>query len=390
MSNTDKQDPVFKRFYSHLNSAVAILKLYDGEIPFAHFIKNYFAQHKKFGSRDRKQISELCYCYFRLGKSYPQLTTEQKIIKGYWRSQTRWSDEWLSFFETFHLPKESPDNIFPLLNRLSGGIDIDAFIRAHLLQPDLFLRIRPGHEEAIVNRLRTKGIPFTQENDSLRFNNSVRAEDLVRLNREVVIQDLSSQRVGALMQLYKTINKSQPVPAVWDCCAASGGKSILANDILGKMALTVSDIRPTIIVNLKKRFREAGINNYRAFVADSTSANPGQQFDLVIADVPCSGSGTWARTPEQLLYFDPAGIEPFVKLQSAITANAIQYLKPGGYLLYITCSVFEKENEGQISLVQKAGLQLVQQQVLKGYDEKADTMFAALLKAPERKAFQTG
>ncbi|MCH5721051.1 hypothetical protein [Niabella hibiscisoli] len=96
------------------------------------------------------------------------------------------------------------------------------------------------------------------------------------------------------------------------------------------MELTVSDIRSSIIFNLKKRFQEARINNYRAFVADATHANPGKQFDLIIADVPCSGSGTWARTPEQLLYFEPTSIASFVKLQLAITTNAIQYLKPGG------------------------------------------------------------
>ncbi|WP_245957608.1 methyltransferase domain-containing protein [Niabella yanshanensis] len=382
MSNTKIQDPVFRRFYSHLNSAVTILQLYDGRIPFAHFVKNYFSQHKKFGSKDRRQISELCYCYFRLGRSYPQLATGQKIVKGYWLSKASWPDEWLAFFDSFHLPKESPDHIFPAVHSFSAGINNDAFTRSHLIQPDLFLRVRPGHKGAVTDKLKTADIPFVLTDDSLRLSNSVRVEDLVRLNQEVVVQDLSSQRVAKLLQLYQTVNKNEMVPLVWDCCAASGGKSILANDILQQMELTVSDIRPTILFNLKKRFQEARVKNYRAFVGDATSANPGRLFDLIIADVPCSGSGTWARTPEQLLYFEPGSIDAFVKLQSSITANIIQYLKPGGYLLYITCSVFEKENEGQVNLLQNKGLQLVEQLVLKGYKQKADTMFAALMKAP--------
>lgn len=382
MSNTEIQDPVFRRFYSHLNSAVAILRSYDGRIPFAHFIKHYFSQHKKFGSKDRRQISELCYCCFRLGRSYPQLTTEQKIVKGYWLSRTIWPDEWLSFFNSFHLPQASPDHIFPTAHSLSAGISNDAFIGSHLVQPDLFLRIRPGHRDAVIDKLNTAGIPFVLKGDSLRLSNSVRVEEAVRLNREVVVQDLSSQRVAELLQLYKTVNKREAVPVVWDCCAASGGKSILANDVLQQMELTVSDIRPSIIANLKKRFREAGMKNYSALVADATQANPARQFDLIIADVPCTGSGTWARTPEQLLYFEPASVDTFAQLQSAITINATRYLKPGGYLLYITCSVFEKENEGQVNLLQKAGLQLVEQLIFRGYEQKADTMFAALMKTP--------
>ncbi len=381
MSNTDTQDPVFRRFYSHLNSAVSILQLYDGLLPFTHFIKNYFSQHKKFGSKDRTQISELCYCYFRLGRSYPQLTTEQKIVQGYRLSKIIWPDDWLSFFDSFHLPKESPDHIFPTAHLLSAGIDNEVFTRSHLVQPDLFLRIRPGHKEVVIDKLKTAGIPFILTDDSLRLSNSIRVEDAVRLNQEVVVQDLSSQRVAELLQAYKKINKDVAVPAVWDCCAASGGKSILAHDILGQIELTVSDIRPSIILNLKKRFLEARVKNYRALVADATSANPAKPFDLIIADVPCSGSGTWARTPEQLLYFEPGSIEAFVKLQSAITANAVQFLKPGGYLLYITCSVFEKENEGQVCRLQDAGLHLVEQQVFQGYEKKADTMFAALMQA---------
>ncbi len=382
MSNTEIQDPVFRRFYSHLNSAVAILQAYDGRVPFAHFIKNYFSQHKKFGSKDRRQISELCYCYFRLGRSYPQLTTEQKIVKGYWLSKAIWPNEWLSFFNSFHLPQASPDHIFPAAHSLSAGISNDAFVGSHLVQPDLFLRIRPGYKDSVIDKLKAAGIFFVLKDDSLRLSNSVRVEAAVQLNREVVVQDLSSQRVAELLQLYKTVNTSKNVPQVWDCCAASGGKSILASDVLQQMELTASDIRPSIIANLKKRFREAGMKNYSALVADAAHANPDKQFDLIIADVPCTGSGTWARTPEQLLYFDPASIDTFVQLQSAITSNATRYLKPGGYLLYITCSVFEKENEGQVSLLQKAGLQLVEQRVFRGYEQKADTMFAALMKEP--------
>ena len=70
------------KYFSHLNTAVRILEQYNGAQPFDQFIKQFFRQHKKYGSTDRKQITHLCYCCFRLGKAGQHLGTEQKIIAG--------------------------------------------------------------------------------------------------------------------------------------------------------------------------------------------------------------------------------------------------------------------------------------------------------------------
>ena len=96
-------------------------------------------------------------------------------------------------------------------------------------------------------------------------------------------------------------------------------------------------------------------------------------------DAPCSGSGTWGRTPEQLYFFNEAQIISYAKLQANILQNVIPALKKGGHLLYITCSVFQAENEAIVKLIQEEqGLTLIKAELLKGYEEKGDTMFAAL------------
>jgi 16S rRNA (cytosine967-C5)-methyltransferase len=156
----------------------------------------------------------------------------------------------------------------------------------------------------------------------------------------------------------------------------------LAKDVLNNISLTVSDIRPSIIANLKKRFREAGIGNYSSVVADITKNNNFKQdcFDLVIADVPCTGSGTWSRTPEQLFYFEDNKIEEYASLQRKILENISTGVKKGGYLLYITCSVFQKENEQQVAFLSQKGFEVLRQEVMTGYTVRADTMFAALLR----------
>jgi 16S rRNA (cytosine967-C5)-methyltransferase len=68
------------RYHSYLNSAITILSVYNGQEPFASFLKKYFAEHKKFGAKDRRQVSHLCYCYFRLGDALPGIPVGEKIL----------------------------------------------------------------------------------------------------------------------------------------------------------------------------------------------------------------------------------------------------------------------------------------------------------------------
>lgn len=68
------------RYHSYLNSAKSILAQYKGEEPFASFLKKYFSANKKFGSKDRKLVSNLCYCFFRLGKAVMNISLEEKIL----------------------------------------------------------------------------------------------------------------------------------------------------------------------------------------------------------------------------------------------------------------------------------------------------------------------
>ncbi|MFT3901545.1 MAG: Fmu (Sun) domain protein [Niabella sp.] len=299
----------------------------------------------------------------------------------------RFCEENLSETELQHISErnldrlEMPDDIFPWKNLLSNGIQEKAFEASFLKQPDLFLRIRPGQKETVIRKLNAANVPYSiEQGNAIRLPNTTKIQDILLLNKEVVVQDLSSQQVANLLRLVAEDTKGERLQ-VYDCCAASGGKSILATDNLPHFELTVSDIRPTIIANLKKRFSEAGILQYHSFVHDAAQTLPTKKtYNLLIADVPCSGSGTWSRTPEQLFYFDSKNIAKFEALQKSILQSIAPLIKPGGYLLYITCSVFRQENEQQIDLVSSWGFDVVQQNLIKGYEQQADTMFAALLK----------
>ena len=386
------------RYHSYLLSSAKIISSFDGAEPFSSFIKRYFSANKKFGGNDRKAVTNLCYCYYRLGKSFASVTTEDRLLMGLFLCSTAPNEllqnlkpEWnkqvkVSINEKLriiNLPFHASE-VFPFTDELSKELDADEFAQSHFTQPDLFLRIRPGQKEKLLNKLLNAAIKFELINEScIGLPNSTKVEEIILLNKEAVVQDYSSQRVGELLQLF-TFNYQLSTFHIWDCCAASGGKSVMAYDLLPNIELTVSDIRNSILVNLQQRFADAGIKKYNSLVlnlATEQYKRAAESFQLIIADVPCSGSGTWGRTPEHLSFFKKEKIEEYAMLQKKIIRNIIPSLQQNGYLLYITCSVFQKENEDAVSFIQNEfKFELIEMKYLKGCNVKADTMFAALLR----------
>ena len=382
------------RYHSYLNTAKKIIELYKGEIPFAVFIKKYFATNKKYGSKDRKQIATFCYNFYRLGKAIPDMPVSEKIIAAAFLCEHTYNDflhfhkpEWneiisKSVAEKIKILGFDVEAVFPWADELSAGIDFEPFCKSFFDQPDLFLRVRPGKKDLVLKKLEDAGFHFEILNDDcIALPNSTKVDTILEIDNEVIVQDRNSQRVLNYLKVSGIKNSV----SVWDCCAASGGKSILAYDILnGKIELTVSDIRESILSNLKKRFATAGIKNYKSIIADLSNpvAQPSTfNFQLIICDVPCTGSGTWSRTPEQLHFFKQKMIDVYVDKQQQIVSNVIPYLQTGGLFIYITCSVFKKENEEMVTYIkEKFHLQLLQMELLKGYDKKADSMFTAVFK----------
>jgi 16S rRNA (cytosine967-C5)-methyltransferase len=390
------------KFDNQLRYAVQIVSAYKGEMPLHAWLKNFFRENKQMGSRDRKLLSSLAYAFYRLGHAAKELPAEERILAGLFLCNDT-PHELLHYFrpqwnEHSSLPLEEKiaifrksfsgfqiTDIFPWKEELSEGIDHAAFCLSFLRQPDLFLRIRPGRREEVMNKLARQPEvyafipPFT-----LRLPNGFKVETLFTPDREIVVQDYSSQRIAPFLQQALAAGPGAGLPAikVWDACAASGGKSILAYDIAPDLDLTVSDIRESILHNLKGRFARAGIKKFRSFARDLAAGErepaADASYQLIIADLPCSGSGTWSRTPEELYFFEPRKISRYSGIQKKIVSNLIPQLQKAGSLLYITCSVFKKENEEMTAFIRQSFLlQEDRMELIKGYEEKADSMFAA-------------
>lgn len=383
------------RAENQLRTFLSLLKDYPAETPLYKFLPGYFRLNKKMGSTDRRIASRLIYNYFRLGKALYDHSAQERLFAAEFLCNHQ-ENSFLSFFkpdlaEQLSLPiadkililqKQYPDfrleDVFPFEKHLSAGIDPMLFLSSFFLQPDLFIRIQKGHESAVKRTLTAAGIVFKMKSEQcLALPNGTKLDQLFPAQRYFEVQDESSQLTGNYFQPKKWENW-------WDACAASGGKTLLLHEQEADLKLVVSDIRESVLDNLDERFQLAGIRKYQKKVIDLTqnfdSILHDYAFDGIILDAPCTGSGTWGRTPEMINQFSVSRIAFFQQLQKTIALNVVKYLKPGKSLIYITCSAFREENEEVINyLVKEAGLILESSELLKGYERKSDTMFVARL-----------
>lgn len=381
------------RFHLYLKQSADLINRYPSGTPLSHYLKAHFKKNPTLGSRDRKTISALCYAYFRCSHCFSSNTdfetqllvslflVEQKTqpileaLKPEWKQQIT-----LSFEEKWKWVEASTTPLPGFSSFISSEININDYIQSLYVQPKVFIRIRPSKKKRILEQLKEQEISYQVCDEfTLAFEPGVALDKWNGINRDFVVQDLSSQKV------FHDLPALPDRAAVWDCCAASGGKSILLHDQCKQnIQLSVSDIRKHMLQNLRLRLSAAGVPIYHLFAADLTATSglsTDTIFDAIICDVPCSGSGTWARTPEQMYEFDQAKLRMHTIRQRAILDQVVPHLKPDGQLIYITCSVFAEENELQIQyLEQKHNLQCIGMRYHVGFDQRADTLFSAVMK----------
>lgn len=380
------------------HSIIEVIKSYRNQRPLHLFLQHYFREHKQMGSNDRRLFNTWIYNYYRLGKALRNESVETRLAISNFLLQNNSSplgqyalnnfansiaaDFNKSFEEKLIIIQQhfsfQLNDVFPFKELVSEDLSIEQFTLSLFHQPKVWIRIRKEFSDLVEQEFLNKNISFQKDTDhSLAWS----VEQRTQLNElksfhsgYFEIQDFNSQRTG---DFFKPNADEQ-----WlDCCAASGGKSLLLHSIEPGIHLTVCDNRSSVLKNLQVRFNRAGIKKYNSIVGDLTNEIPAEwrdkKFDGIILDAPCTGSGTWARTPEQIYFFDLQRIFYFRELQRSILKNIAPLLKKGKLLIYITCSVFKEENEEQINFAKQNGLKIENIVLLKGYNHEADSMFVA-------------
>jgi 16S rRNA (cytosine967-C5)-methyltransferase len=162
----------------------------------------------------------------------------------------------------------------------------------------------------------------------------------------VEIQDEGSQLIAAL-------TGAAPGMRVVDWCAGAGGKTLALAAMMGNRGQIVAcDVSASRLDGAVRRLRRAGVNNVERHLVepgDKWAKRRAGAFDRVLVDAPCTGTGTWRRNPDARHRLVEQDLLELTRKQSSILDTAAALVRPGGRLVYATCSLLQEENEGQVS-----------------------------------------
>lgn len=380
-----------------------LLDRYQGDVPFHHYLKRTFSGDKRIGARDRRMIRSFCYAMLRCRGYINGSDNENRALAALFLTQPEVVDYLRSMQDTFPIGntiESSPASLQERINmltrsgfelkedalftggvELSEGIELSTLRRHQLLPLPVWLRVRRGKMDEVRERIEKADIVYM---DSDRSPDAIALPPQTELAGTGIIEDglAEIQDIGSQL----TLDYSEFTwKGHWlDAFAGSGGKSLLLLDQHPGISLSVSDVRSSALQNLQARFKRHGYTAASLTEADYTSENNyfgSETFDGIIADVPCTGSGTWARTPEDRLRFEGVMPDGYCERQRRVSTHLLKYLKPEGYFIYITCSVFRDENENMVNYLEETGgLEKIRFGILNGAGMGGDFLFSALLK----------
>ena len=268
--------------------------------------------------------------------------------------------------------------VFPFQSDLSCVMDRKLLTESMLSHPDVFIRVKRGAESKVKGELNSLKIPFelTDLENCWKLPAGTNLQDLKSFNSGFFeVQDYGSQTVANMVPVQKD-------ESWWDTCSGAGGKSLFLADKFPGIKLLCTDTRDSILVNLKDRVARGKYRGITSKVLDAAIEMPTTtHFNGVLVDAPCSGSGTWSRNPENLVFFDESRLGFYSNKQSAILNNVSRAISSGSYLVYMTCSVFAMENEQVVlPFVESAEYHLIAQRMVFGYEHDSDSLFIAVLR----------
>jgi len=328
---------------------------------------------KRWGARDRSFIAETVYDIVRWKRLYVEIAEVKEPFdrQKAFRLFTVWATlrgitvpDWKQLEETptrrikgkfdalskIRKFRESIPDWLDALGEKELGKKWDDEIAALNQQADVILRVNTL--KTTIDKLQATLFDLDLETEKIKgYPDALKLKERANVfqteafsNGWFEVQDASSQLVAEFLEV-------QPGMRVVDACAGAGGKALhLASIMENKGQLIALDIYANKLNELKRRAKRAGAFNIETRLIDTTKVikKLHEKADRVLIDAPCSGLGVLRRNPDAKWKLQPEFIENIKKTQAEILDNYSKMVKPGGKMIYATCSILPSEHEKQI------------------------------------------
>ncbi len=357
---------------ARLSAAIEVLDLYLGGQPVEKALTNWARRSRFAGSKDRAAIRDIVFDCIRNRKSYAAyghgetgrgLTCAhaakgrdredlQALFTGEGHAPSPLTEDELGALyrtrvrQSWEMMHDLPEWLAEEMAASFGDKSMQV-ARALTKRAPVFLRVnlsRASRDNAITSLAQdgVTAVVARRSETALEVIENPRKVSMSAAfaNGLIELQDASSQAICAGLP---------PSRRMLDYCAGGGGK-VLAYGDLNTAALFAHDANSRRLGDLAPRAARAGLS---VQILDKAACRTQAPFDLVLCDVPCSGSGAWRRSPEGKWALKPESLANLQKIQASILDEAAGLVAVGGCLAYVTCSVFKSENNDQIQLFLK-------------------------------------
>ena len=333
--------------------------------PASELINQYTRSRRYIGSKDRRALTDLMWTYLRhrarLNYLFPNTDIKTKL-------QTPTDSLILPPDTPDWVRYETPDWLIPLISNAESELPA-------LLEPaPIVLRANKNREE-IQKQLFAEGIetiptPLSPYGLILKKRTNLATSKTYQTGR-IEVQDEGSQLIGLETRI-------KPNMRVLDYCAGAGGKSLLLAQMMhNKGTIVAHDISERSLKELQKRAARAGTS----IIQTTLDLSHEKPFDYVVVDAPCSGTGTWRRCPDARWKLTQTQLNALLKKQADILKTAADFVKPNGFLAYMTCSLTTPENKEQVALFleKHPNFQLLRQKQCSPATTHTDGLFVAIM-----------
>ena len=352
--------------------AAAFAAVLPLEEPADAALSAFFRGHPKIGQRDRALIADSVYAALRRRRLLERLVlpaSPRRMVLASWtallgaslRELEPWlrgdEPQWLAGVkreaaaaQPFEVQCELPDWVIERLRRRFEEPPLLELARGLMQTAPLDLRVNSikTSRQVVAERLASDGIPSSATPYSPE---GLRLEGRPAINRHPVFLEGGVEVQDEGSQLLCHLLAPKRGEMVVDFCAGAGGKTLALGALMRSTGrLYAFDISPKRLAGLKPRLARSGLSNVHPQriegANDPRVKRLAGKIDRVLVDAPCSGLGTLRRNPDMKWRQTPEDVAELVAKQASLLAAAARRVKPGGRLVYATCSILEEENRG--------------------------------------------